>query len=247
MVVASACGDGADQPAAGTTDDPVRLTVHSASSLTDALPLIVDQFVAAEATTGSIIDVELVLGGSSGLATSLIEGARSNVFLSANSPVTSRVVDAGVTDSSTVIAFNEAALVVPPSDPANIASAVANLADASVARCAAEVPCGALAVAALAELGIEVNPRTEERNVRAVLAKVELGEVDAGFVYQSDALVSGDKVKVVNLKTSAPLVTEYSAVVLAEQMYPEISRRFVDFLRSGEAQQILADHGFTRL
>lgn len=241
------CSGTADQPASGTTSDPINLTVHSATSLTNALPEITEAFVAAEAAGGSVIEVELIFGGSSGLATSITEGARSNVFVSANSQVTSRLVDAGVASSSTVIAFNDVALVVPPGDPAQIAADFANLNRAAVARCAPEVPCGALALRTLAELGLEITPRTEERNVRAVLAKVELGEVDAGFVYQSDAQLSGDKVTVIDLGITEPLVTDYSAVVIRDQLYSDQSQRFIAFLTTQPAQEILASHGFTRL
>ncbi|MEE9415725.1 MAG: molybdate ABC transporter substrate-binding protein, partial [Acidimicrobiales bacterium] len=165
-----------------SNDDTTTVTVHAASSLEIALGEIAESF-----TAESGVAVELVFAGSASLASSIVEGAEADVFASANPTVMERVVAADLVAAAPLpFVRNQLALVVPNDDPAGLAANLDALDSAAVARCAPEVPCGRLAVEAIGLLGLTIDPVTEESNVSAVLAKVELGEVDAGFVYQSD-------------------------------------------------------------
>ena len=71
--------------------------------------------------------------------------------------------------------------------------------DVTMAVCAPQVPCGAAAAKVLGAAGMSAYPDTYEDDVRAVLTKVELGEVDAGVVYRSDVVSAGDAVRSVEI------------------------------------------------
>ena len=86
---------------------------------------------------------------------------------------------------------------------------------------------------------------TQETNVRQVLAKVALGEVDAGIVYLSD--VAGDRargVETIPLTQSHNVTALYPVAVLRDSRELELAGLFVSFLTSPTAQTILAEHGF---
>src|SRR5699024_11800475 len=86
-----------------------------------------------------------------------------------------------------VFAVNTLQIAVPEGNPAEVTD-LEDLADddVTVALCAEEVPCGAATTTAMEGTGTRITPATYEDDVRAVLTKVELGEVDAGLVYTTD-------------------------------------------------------------
>jgi molybdate transport system substrate-binding protein len=88
------------------------------------------------------------------------------------------------------------------------------------------------------------NLASNEANVRAVLAKVQLGEADAGIVYNTDAAVAGDDVKVIEIPEAYNVVATYPIVALKEAGNPAVAQAWIDFILSAESQAILAKHGF---
>ncbi len=84
---------------------------------------------------------------------------------------------------------------------------------------------------------------SREENVRAVLAKVEIGEADAGFVYQSDASQSACLARLDIPPEHNPLAEYPIAALLASPM-PQWRRQFIDFVRSASGQATLEAHGF---
>ena len=93
-------------------------------------------------------------------------------------------------------AKNVMEIAVPPANPGKV-TGVSSLASADVktALCQPQVPCGATAAKVFTNAKITVTPVTLEPDVKSVLSKVQLGEVDAGVVYVTDVLAAGDKVK----------------------------------------------------
>lgn len=80
-------------------------------------------------------------------------------------------------------------------------------------------------------------------NVRQVLDYVSRGEVDAGFVFATDAAAAGDKVRVVaTLTKHQPIL--YPVAMVAGTRKKELAQRFIAFLLSKEGQEILSRHGF---
>ena len=119
---------------------------------------------------------------------------------------------------------------------------------------APEVPIGGYTVRILhnaaTKLGADFPGRVEahvvsrELNVRQVLAKVTLGEADAGVVYRSDALTAGDKVRIVAIPTDANVLGAYPIAALKAAPHPELARRWIDLVRSPAGVAALHEAGF---
>ena len=221
-------------------DDRETLWVFAASSLTDAFTEIADAFERANPD----IEVRTQFAGSSQLAAQIASGAPADVFASANEAVMATILPGGELAGTgfsqpATFARNELVIAVPAANPKGISS-IADLADNDLllAICDKGVPCGTLAHEAASTTGIELRPDTEEANVRAVLSKLLLGEVDAGLVYESDVVAT----PLIAIPISPPPTTNYPIVTVSENLY---ATAFVEFVLSLESQQILAEHGFT--
>lgn len=229
-LLALSCGGG---------EGPVR--VFAAASLQDVMPLIVERYRAQHAE----VRFELSFGGSQVLATQIVEGAPADLFIAANRVQAQRLLDAGLAGSLSVIARNRLVLAVredaPWQDPAAVAAAGARLAAG-----APGVPVRDLTDRALALLDAEVARRlrdgivTEDPSVRVVLSRVELGEADAAFVYETD-LAAARGLRSIALPREVP-ANEYVAVLLtgASARAAEFQR----FLDSDEVRAVLSDAGF---
>lgn len=222
-----------------SNNDRDALWVFAASSLTDAFTEIADAFE----NTNPDIEVQTQFAGSSQLAAQIASGAPADVFASANEAVMATILPSGElagTEFSQPATFarNELVIAVPVDNPKGISN-IADLAgnDLLLAICDRSVPCGTLAHEAAASAGIELRPDTEEANVRAVLAKLLLGEVDAGLVYRSDVVAT----PLPAIPISPAHTNNYPIASVAGN---PAAAAFVEFVLSQEAQQILADHGF---
>ena len=224
---AAACGGGDD-------DRGGSLTVFAASSLTD----VADSLAGAFMDSSSEIDhLELQTGGSDSLARLIVDGAPADVLLTADLSTMDLLAD--VADDPVVVAHNRAAIVVPRDNPADIES-VTDLADPTItlAVCEPVVPCGDAALELFRRSGIDPTPDTLEPNVRSVLTKVELGEVDAGVVYRTDA---GRSPSVQEIPVDDPPRRPVAAATLSDR---DAATAFLEFLGSDEAAAIFAMHGF---
>lgn len=246
--VASATADDAES---SETDVSLEgeVIVSAASSLTDAFSELADAFKAKHPD----VAVELNFGSSSSLATQIVEGAPAGVFASANQTQMEVVAAAGLARDPRVFAQNRIVLVVP-SDNTDI-QAFADIAAPGVrlVLAGAEVPVGDYARQAIAAADVAVpgfadaalaNLVSEEANVRAVLTKVELGEADAGVVYETDAAISGEAVRVVTIPAEFVVPAVYPIAEVGEDP-SEVAQAFVAFVLSPEGQAILAKYGFS--
>jgi molybdate transport system substrate-binding protein len=225
------------------------LTVFAASSLTDVFGALGDQLMADNPD----LHVQFNFAGSSALATQLTQGAPADVFASADQVQMAKVADAALAEHPEVFATNPLMLVVPADNPLGIhlpeGGGIPGLAtildhDVTMAVCAPEVPCGAAAAKVLQAAGMSHYPDTYEDDVRAVLTKVELGEVDAGLVYVSDVHAAGDKVVAFGFSESFQAINRYPISVVTDSPNPAAARAFVDLVLSDAGQQILRDAGF---
>ncbi len=218
------------------------VTVLAAASLTGSFTEIGRAFEAANPGT----EVTLSFGPSSGLATSITGGAPADVFASASQKNMDAVTAAGLASGDRPFAENVMEIAVPPANPGRI-TALADLAskDVKVALCQAQVPCGTVATKVLANAGLKVTPVTQEVDVRAVLTKVQLGEVDAGVVYVTDVLAAGDKVEGIEIPADVNASTTYPIVALGKAANPSLAAAFVGYVLSGDGQKVLRDAGFT--
>ncbi|MFC7326551.1 molybdate ABC transporter substrate-binding protein [Marinactinospora rubrisoli] len=218
------------------------LTVFAAASLTDTFGELGERFEADHPDTV----VEFNFAGSSELAQQITEGAPADVFAAADTRTMDQVADAGATEGEPrVFARNRLEIAVPPDNPAGI-TGLADLAgdDVQVALCAEEVPCGAAAQTVLDESGVAVEPVTRERDVRAALTKVRLGEVDAALVYRTDVLSAGDDVRGIEFPEAAEAVNSYPIAVLADAPEPELAAAWVELVRSEAGGEVLTAAGF---
>ena len=229
----TACSSG------GSTSVPT-LKVSAASSLTGAFTEIGKAFE----STHPDASIAFNFGGSSSLAEQIAQGAEVDVFASADTAIMQEVVDAQLAANPVDFASNTLQIATPPGNPANVGS-VADLAKPSVkvAICAAEVPCGVAAIALFAKAAVNVTPVTREPDVKSVLAKVIADEVDAGVVYVTDVLVSGDKVTGVAIPAGVNVAVTYPIATLSESTNP-FAAQFAAFVAGAEGQAILAKYGF---
>src|ERR1700680_3714356 len=182
-------GSGGSTPSASPSSSPSAsalsgsITVFAASSLTGSFTQLATQFEAANPG----VKVTFSFGASSTLATQIIAGAPADVFASASTKNMQQVVTAGDASGPSDFAKNVMEGAVPPSNPAKVTS-VTDLAKSSVkvALCQPLVPCGTTAATVFKNAKITVKPVTLEPDVKSVLAKVALGDVDAGVVYVAD-------------------------------------------------------------
>ncbi|MGY1916680.1 molybdate ABC transporter substrate-binding protein [Blastococcus sp. SYSU DS0973] len=225
------------------------LTVLAAASLTDVFAELEERLEVGHPK----LEVRFSFAGSSALAAQVLQGAPADVLATADEAQMARVADAGLVTDPEVFAANPLVLVAPAGNPAGIGLPgdvdVPGLAellpeDVTLAVCAPEVPCGAAAAEVLAASGTPAAPDTYEDDVRAVLTKVVLGEVDAGLVYLSDVHAVGDDVRSFAFSEAAQAVNRYPIGVLQESGAPAAAQAFVDLVLSAEGQQILADAGF---
>jgi molybdate transport system substrate-binding protein len=218
------------------------ITVFAAASLTSAFEEIGEAFEAANPEA----DVTFNFASSSDLVTQINEGAPADVFASADANNMTKLTDAGgAAGAPIVFATNVAEIIVAPGNPTSIAE-VADLSDPDliVVQCAPEVPCGAYAEQIYANAGITVTPKSLEENVKAVVAKVTLGEADAGIVYATDVIAAGDEASGVKIPTDVNVVAEYPIAATAEAPNPGGAAQFIEFVMSPEGQQILSARGF---
>lgn len=247
----------AEEASASAALAPGTVTVFAAASLTEVFDALAAEFEAAHPGVTVVINY----GGSAGLATQLLQGAPADVFAAASPATMMTVIDAGLTGASAtaattpqIFASNTLEIAVPVGNPAGIAS----LQDFSrtelrIALCATEVPCGAVSATAFVAANVTPAPDTLEQDVRAVLTKISLGEVDAGLVYRTDVQAA----LALSATTSAPptiegiefaeadsAVTTYPIVALAAAPNALAAAAFTAFVLSEQGATILREAGF---
>jgi molybdate transport system substrate-binding protein len=220
--------------------------VFAAASLTESLQEIA---AAYEKQSGDKIVFNFAASGT--LARQIEEGAPADIFFSADEAKADALEKKGllVKETRKSLLGNSLVIVTPP-DSAAIQSP-ADLTNAAVKRVALGdpriVPAGTYAKAYLEKSGLwaGVEPKVVPcENVRAVLAAVESGNVDAGVVYKTDAAIS-KKVKVAFEVPAAdgPKIS-YPAALVANAPHPDAAKKFLGCLTGSEADAVFARHGF---
>ena len=225
-IVLAACSSGTAGPG---------LTVGAASSLTEVMNAIGDAYDRAEITVSA--------AGSQVLAAQVREGAPLDVVITADRATIERLASSGLLRGSPArIAGNRLVIVVAGGNPREIAS-LTDLGrdDLTVVLAAPEVPAGNYAAQALATAGIALTPASLEPSVRSVVAKVRLGEADAGLVYATDIT---DDVDAIELPPDVAVATSYFAAVVATTGNAVEAERFVEFLNGERGQAVLRARGF---
>jgi molybdate transport system substrate-binding protein len=223
------------------------LTVFAAASVSEALDAAAKAFTAVTEKT-----VHVEYGGSGVLARKIREGARADVFFSADSRHIDQLAKNGliVADSRRDIVGNTLILIAPAVGGPRLQKP-ADLADSNVRLLALGNPAvaaaGAYAQDLLEKEGLW--PAVHDKvifldSVRAVIAAVESGNADAGFVYKTDAALA-KKVRIITgvTATEGPRIV-FPAVVITGSTRAHTGRAFVAWLAGPEAQAIFVRHGF---
>lgn len=222
-------------------DSEATLTVFAASSLTAAFQDIAAEFEEAHAD----VKVVLNLAGSQTLATQILEGAAADVFASADTYQMDRAVTAKEPISGPVtFATNQLVIAVERGNPVGIET-LADLEDGNptVVLGAEDVPVGRYTSRLLAGAGVEVEAASHETSVGLVLAKVALGEADAGIVYRSD-LVGADAVEGVPIPDEVNVTARYPIAAWERDTgRPGLAADFVEFVLSEEGRTALRRAG----
>ena len=261
LLLTAAC---AIQPNAASGAGSGGLTVFAATSLANAFPEIGDAFV--EEHPGASINFNFA--GSQRLRTQLDFGAEAGIFASADRRQMDLAAEAGLINGDPVPFAGNTLVVIAPlagwSTKANIAGRVRALEDLTgngvkLALALPEVPAGGFARELLRNLEADAtalgpgyasrvmeNVVTLEPNVRGVLQKVALGEVDAGIVYRTDAATeyATGKVRVVPIPEGSNIVAEYPIAVLRDAANPGLAEEFARFVLGDRSQAILKSYGF---
>ncbi|HEU4750943.1 MAG TPA: molybdate ABC transporter substrate-binding protein, partial [Acidimicrobiia bacterium] len=169
-----------------------------------------------------------------------------DVFASANTANMDQVVEAGgVVGVPTIFVHNLLQVAVPAGNPAGI-TGLADFAnpDLLIGLCAEEVPCGSFGRQTLANAAVTASIDTNEPDVRALLTKIEAGELDAGIVYVTDVLAAGGGVEGIDIPEDMNVVAEYPIVALRGGTNPEAAAAFVAFVISAPGKAVFADFGF---
>jgi len=221
----------------------VTLHVFAAASLTDSFTALGKQFEEDHPGT----KVAFNFGPSSGLVEQIGSGAPADVFASASPTNMDTLVSDGDAKDPKTFATNSMEIAVPPDNPAQI-GALGDLVGqgVKVALCQPQVPCGKVAAEVFANAGLTVKPASEEVDVKSVLTKVQLGEVDAGVVYVTDVLAAGDKVKGVEIPDTQNASTSYPIAALEGSEHAKEASEFVDLVLSADGAKVLEEAGFAK-
>ncbi|SFU85758.1 molybdate transport system substrate-binding protein [Polaromonas sp. YR568] len=224
-----------------------QITVSAAASLTDAFKELGPRFEAGK--PGATVRFNFAASGV--LLQQISQGAPVDVFASADQETMTRGADQKLIDADTRknFATNSLVLIEPAKDGVGVKS-LQDLSGPAVKKIAvgkvATVPVGRYTKQALdaANLWTALEPKfVQADSVRQVLDYVGRGEVEAGFVYRTDAAVMADKVKIV-LSPEGNTPVSYPVAVVADSKQKALARDFVSFLSTDAAQQVLTKYGF---
>ena len=234
LTVATLTGCGAGKAPARHT-----VVVLAASSLTESLTAAARDYEKSHPGT----DVQLSFASSSTVVTQVNQGAPADLIALAGETAMAPLEKSRIArDGTRTLAANTLEIATPPGNPGKVTT----LADLSrpalrVVLCAATVPCGMAAAKALSAAGVVAHVVSYEINVKATLAKVQLGEADAAIVYHSDVVSAGGRVRGVPIPASVNPRLDYPLVRLSDDT---ATVAFAAYLLSDQGHQRLRDHGF---
>jgi molybdate transport system substrate-binding protein len=227
-----------------------EILVSAAASLTDVLNDISKGYQSKSKNT-----VRFNYGPSSGLARQIEEGAPADIFFSADLPQMDNLDNKGRLEPGTRrnLLSNRLVIIVP-ADSKLALSSPKDLLKADVKRIAlaepSSVPVGVYSSKYLTDEGLwdQVKPKVVPvQDVRATLASVESGNVEAGFVYKTDATVS-KKVKIAYEVPidKGPKIT-YPAAIVNDSKRKDAARDFMNYVQSPTAKDAFKKYGFVVL
>ncbi len=231
---------------------PQTLLVFAAASLTDAFTEIGENFEAQNPN----VAVTFNFAGSQALRTQIEEGAPADVFASASGKEMETLITNAfvIKESSQIFLSNQLIIILPADNPAGINSLEDLAIDGvKIVLAAEEVPVGNYARQALDLMNksfsnnfkdnVLKNVVSNEDNVKQVVAKIQLGEADAGIVYTSDA-IAAPELQTIEIPSELNIIAKYPIAPLVESANADLAQAFIAFVLSDEGQAILQKWGF---
>ncbi len=226
--------------AAGVASATVSgITVYAASSLTNVFPAI----------DGG---PKYSFGGSNALAAQIQLGAPADVFASANTAIPAALYAKGLVSQPVDFTRNTLVIIVPKSNPAGISSIYdLTKTGVSIDIAASGVPVGSYTLQILGQMNLTkpvlANVVSKETDVREVLAKVALGQVDAGFVYSTDAQTVPGQVNVIPVPAWAQPKVTYAMAIVTGSPNQAAAQAFINEVLAKAGQAKLKSFGFLPL
>ena len=256
----AACGDSDEPDPTPAANAPYagKITVFAAASLTDAFNEIATAFKEKNPEAS----VEFNFGGSPALRTQLEQGARADVYASADQNNMQQAVQNGVVASvDEVFVRNSLVVITPKTNPGKIAALVdLKKGGLKIVLAAPEVPVGNYSRQSLmlmekdAAFGtgfsdaVLKNVVSNESNVKQVVAKVQLGEADAGIVYSTDVTPSvANELTKIDIPTQFNVIAEYPIALTKDAGNARTAQAFIDFVLAPDGQAVLKKYGFQTL
>ena len=248
--IVSSCGGGSATSAESSTVTGGQLRVLAASSLRDAFPKVAQAF--SPANGGAQVTFEFA--GSDELATQLEEGAKADVFAAASPTYPDRLAGEGIVAKPVAFATNTLVAATPAgstkvTDLKGLAMPGVKLVIGAVG-----VPIGDYTRKVLPALDASLgagwsaavlkNAVSEEQSVKSIVAKLEGGDADAGFVYVTDVKAAGSKLSPITIPPDAKPTATYPIAVVSSSRAKDLAQKWVDFVLSADGQGILVAAGF---
>ena len=263
LLLAAACSDSDTEKSPAPTPDSTkvtltgRITVFAAASLTDAFNEIGTAFKAANPRA----EVAFNFAGSQALRTQLEQGARADVFASADTVQMGNAVTSGAVNDAGKIFVHNSLVVITPTGSSGGVNTLADLARPGVklVLAASTVPAGNYSRRALTNMekdpdyGAGFSTRvlknlvSEQTDVKQVVAQVALGQADAGIVYSTDAQASIGQLKRIDIPTTFNVFADYPIAIVKGTGNAATAHGFIDFVVSKDGQAILKKYGFVTL
>jgi molybdate transport system substrate-binding protein len=243
VLAAAGCGGGDSSGGGSSAPGGGTLNVFAAASLTEAFTQLAQTYESDHPGW----TVRLNFAGSDQLAAQIEQGVPADVYAAASPKYPAELQGKDLLGDTTNFATNSLILIVPPSNPAHITSVEDLKKGAKLVVGDPAVPVGSYTETVLENLGIsdsDLHIVSKEQDVKSVLSKVELGEADAGFVYVTDALSAGDKVKQLELPASAEATATYPIGIVSASKQTEAAQQWIDLVTGPDGQKVLHDLAF---
>ncbi len=252
----AACGGSTSSTTSTATTAPAVtiLNVFAAASLKESFNVIAAKYTRAHPN----ITIKLNFAGSQILEQQVASGAPADVFASADQTTMQKAVDAGLVGNSQVFVKNRLTVIIPAANPGNI-NTLKDLSRKGVKIDigAPAVPAGKYSLQVLAKMAqssnygpayenaVKANFVSQETDVKAVVNKVQLGEVDAGFVYVTDVTAAvSNKIKMIDIPDNFNVIAQYPIAVTKSSAHSNDARAFVQYILSPEGQAVLQQYHF---
>lgn len=248
MIVTVACGSQVKEPEQQAAKK-VELNISAAASLTDVLQELKELYIQDNPN----VNVNFNFAASGALAKQIEAGAPVDVFISANQDKMNELAEQGLILKDTRQDFLTNIVVLIAQKDSNIKD-FTDLANPEVERVAigepASVPVGDYSRQILTNLNIWEQVEAKlllAKSVRQVLAYVDSGNVDAGIVYKTDAAIAENAVIVAEAPEGSHEPVVYPMAVVKDSKNIDEAKKFVDFLTSKKASEVLTKYGFIPL